>query len=86
MTSDFYAILTVGAALAGLNIALNRQVNARIDRLAARVAKVEDAMHALAERVARLEGALSFLLPRSGADSSPRPDEVQPRIPSSVRR
>lgn len=83
MSAEAIAIVGVGVALLAVLVPLLLTVAAnlgrRIDSLAADVAEVRRALHALAERVARIEGALTGpWLPTNG---TPTPASKTP--PSS---
>ena len=56
MSPEFFAIIGVGVALAGLIINGQHVIGNRIGRLEDRIAKLEERMNALEQRIARLEG------------------------------
>ena len=61
MTPETIAIVAVGIALAGLILNGQRIIGARLDRLDARIDKVEAGQAELRERMAHLEGLLEGL-------------------------
>ena len=65
MTPEFWAIITVGAALAGLILsslrALRHDIRQRIDSLDQRVARLETGQAEIRERLARIEGTLETI-------------------------
>ena len=56
MSPELIATLAVGVSLAGLILAGQRSLNARIDKLEERVAALERGQAELRERMAKLEG------------------------------
>ena len=78
ISNELVGILAVGAALAGLTLALNGGLEAQIERLDGRIDRIEVQMHSTNERLARLEGrieGLGYLAanrpPASNADRTP---------------
>ena len=61
MSPEFWAIVAATVALAGLIINGNRVQTARMDRMDARMDRIEAAIVALGERMAHLEGLLEGL-------------------------
>ena len=61
MSPELIGILGVGIALAGVILSGQRGLNARIDKLEARLAAVEHGQAELRERMAKLEGLLEGL-------------------------
>ena len=60
MTTEFWAIIGVGVALAGLQWrlygSLNTGLNARMDRIEARMDRIEADLTSIKERLSRIEG------------------------------
>ena len=60
MSAEFWAIIGVGAALAGLQwrmyASLNASLNGRIDRIEARLDRIEADLASVKERLSRIEG------------------------------
>lgn len=69
MSAEAIAIVGVGVALLAVLVPLLLAQGRRLDRVEARIERIEDALHALAERVARIEGALTG--PWRPTDGSP---------------
>jgi len=61
VSPEFWAIVAATVALAGLIINGNRVQTARMDRMDARMDRIEAAIVALGERMAHLEGLLEGL-------------------------
>lgn len=61
ISNELIGILAVGAALAGLTLALNGDLEAQIERLDGRIDRIEVQMHLTNERLARLEGRIEGL-------------------------
>ena len=61
ISNELVGILAVGAALAGLTLALNGGLEAQIERLDGRIDRIEVQMHSTNERLARLEGRIEGL-------------------------
>ena len=61
ISNELVGILAVGAALAGLTLALNGGLEAQIERLDGRIDRIEIQMHSTNERLARLEGRIEGL-------------------------
>ena len=61
ISNELVGILAVGAALAGLTLALNSGLEAQIERLDGRIDRIETQMHSTNERLARLEGRIEGL-------------------------
>ncbi len=60
MSAEFWAIIGVGVALAGLQwrmyASLNASLNARMDRIEVRLDRVEADLTSVKERLSRIEG------------------------------
>ena len=56
MNPEFWAIIGVGVALAGLQWRLYAILNARIDRLETRMDRIEGDLTSIKERLSRIEG------------------------------
>lgn len=67
MSPEFFAIIGVGVALAGLIINGQHVIGNRIGRLEDRIAKLEERMNALEQRIARLEGLFEGFTGRKGS-------------------
>ena len=59
MSAEAIAIVGVGVALMAVIVPLLLAQGRRLDRVEARIERIEDTLHGLAERVARIEGALT---------------------------
>lgn len=59
MNAEAISIVGVGVALMAVLVPLLLAQGRRLDRVEARIERIEDTLHALAERVARIEGALT---------------------------
>ena len=56
MNPEFWAIIGVGVALAGLQWRLYATLNARMDRIEARMDRIEADLTSIKERLSRIEG------------------------------
>ena len=56
MSAEFWAIMGVGAALAGLQWRMYASLNGRLDRIEARVDRMQEDLASVKERLARIEG------------------------------
>lgn len=60
MSAEFWAIIGVGVALAGMQwrmyASLNTNLNGRMDRIEARIERIEADLTSLKERLSRIEG------------------------------
>ena len=56
MNLEFWAIIGVGVALAGLQWRLYATLGARMDRLEARMERIEADLGSIKQRLARIEG------------------------------
>ena len=56
MSAEFWAIMGVGAALAGLQWRIYASLNGRLDRIEARVDRIQEDLAGVKERLARIEG------------------------------
>ena len=56
MNPEFWAIIGVGAALAGLQWRMYATLNARMDRIEARMDRIEADLTSIKERLSRIEG------------------------------
>lgn len=56
MSAEFWAILGVGAALAGLQWRMYASLNGRMDRIEARIDRMQEDLASVKERLARIEG------------------------------
>ena len=56
MSAEFWAIMGVGAALAGLQWRMYASLNGRLDRIAARVDRMQEDLASVKECLARIEG------------------------------
>lgn len=68
ISNELVGILAVGAALAGLTLALNGGLEAQIERLDGRIDRIEVQMHSTNERLARLEGRIEGYVPCTHGD------------------
>ena len=66
MSAEFWAIIGVGVALAGLQwrmyASLSTGLNGRMDRIEARLDRIEADLTSVKERLSRLEGQVELLL------------------------
>ena len=66
MSAEFWAIIGVGVALAGLQwrmyASLSTGLNGRMDRMEARLDRIEADLTSVKERLSRLEGQVELLL------------------------
>ena len=66
MSAEFWAIIGVGVALAGLQwrtyASLSAGLNGRMDRMEARLDRIEADLTSVKERLSRLEGQVELLL------------------------
>ena len=60
MSAEFWAIIGVGVALAGMQwrmyASLNANLNGRMDRIEARIERIEADLTSVKERLSRIEG------------------------------
>lgn len=73
MSAEAIAIVGVGVAPMAVLVPLLLAQGRRLDRVEARIERIEDTLHALAERVARIEGALTgpWRPPANGGPTAP---------------
>ena len=77
MSAVAIAIVVVGVALMAVLVPLLLAQGRRLDRVEARIKRIDDTLHALAERVARIEGALTGpWRPTNGWPASKTPPET----------
>ena len=66
MSAEFWAIIGVGVALAGLQwrmyASLSTGLNGRMDRIEVRLDRIEADLTSVKERLSRLEGQVELLL------------------------
>ena len=55
MSAEFWAIMGVGAALAGLQWRMYASLNGRMDRIEARIDRMQEDLASVKERLARIE-------------------------------
>ena len=68
MNPEFWAIIGVGVALAGLQWRLYGSLNTRIDRIETRMDRIEADLTSIKERLSRIEG---WIAGRFGEDPIP---------------
>ena len=56
MSAEFWAIIGVGVALAGLQWRMYASLNGRMDRIEARLDRIEADLTSVKERLSRIEG------------------------------
>ena len=56
MSAEFWAIMGVGAALAGLQWRMYASLNGRMDRIETRMDRMQEDLASVKERLARIEG------------------------------
>lgn len=56
MSAEFWAIMGVGVALAGLQWRMYASLNGRMDRIEARMGRMQEDLASVKERLARIEG------------------------------
>ena len=68
MNPEFWAIIGVGVALAGLQWRMYASLNARMDRIEARMDLIEADLTSIKERLSRIEG---WIAGRFGEETVP---------------
>ena len=68
MNPEFWAIIGVGVALAGLQWRLYATLNTRMDRIEARMDRIETDLTSIKERLSRIEG---WIAGRFGEETVP---------------
>ena len=75
MSAEFWAVIGVGAALAGLQwrmyANLSASLNGRMDRIEARIDRVQTDLTSVKERLSRIEGWIAGRFHEETAPASP---------------
>ena len=56
MSAEFWAVIGVGVALAGMQWRMYASLNGRMDRIEAGIERIEAALTSVKERLSRIEG------------------------------